>query len=681
MSPPPPPDDRPTAPFDPLPDTAPANPPAGPVAPAAVPGYEILGELGRGGMGVVYKARQVAANRVVALKMIPAGQFASDAQRRRFRAEAEAAAALDHPGIVPIYDTGEAPAGPYFSMKLVAGRSLREALADPGWLPDPATRAALLAKVARAVHHAHQRGVIHRDLKPANILLDEHGEPLVTDFGLAKRVDSGDSLTHTNAVIGTPAYMPPEQAAGESKSVTTLADVYSLGAVLYELLAGRPPFTGETPFAIAQQVLVRPPDPPSRVNPAADKDLEAVCLKCLEKDSAARYPSAEALAEDLDRWTRGEPLSVRPPSAAYLAWRWVRANVRTAVWVALIGFVCTLIGGGLVAWQAMVSLFDNASITYDKFPSEPKPWLLRLDWATARAVAEYPATAAVGWVLTAILLGGMGLFAAWVARPRDRWADLSLGLGLGFVSGQTLMFCGVMQAVMLAEVIVPHLDEYIALSEGCFARTWPPPERDPAAPPEHPADRLAREHPDLRAAETDADRGQRMMAHVVADQVVGVFHGVWYAGIICWVSTTISCVVQALIAGHLFRRHGRFARVWPRYLVLTLASYPALGLAFEVVTRLGTDPGEPWLVIPFALAALGLGWGGVFRGWPIGVVLAGLIYLALGYAMADALDQNPLGLVVFLAIYLAPGCAAAYLWGRRWSRRPAAAPSDPTPRA
>lgn len=271
--------------------------------------YELLEELGRGGMGVVYRARQRSLNRDVAVKMMIRGQSASDAERLRFQAEAEAAAALQHPQIVPVYEVGVWDERPYFTMKLVQGETLSARLARG---PMSGREAAeLLLKVTRAIEHAHQVGVLHRDLKPSNILIDAAGQPHITDFGLAKQMADAETLTRTGAILGTPSYMSPEQAAGDRGNVGPASDVYSLGTILYHMLTGRAPFQAASPVDIVLMVLEQDPAPPSVLNPTADADLEMIALRCLQKPPELRYATAAALADDLDAYLQDESIAAR----------------------------------------------------------------------------------------------------------------------------------------------------------------------------------------------------------------------------------------------------------------------------------------------------------------------------------------------------------------------------------
>jgi WD40 repeat protein/tRNA A-37 threonylcarbamoyl transferase component Bud32 len=310
--------------------------------------YEIIGEIARGGMGVVYKARQVSLNRLVALKMIRSQALASEGEVQRFLDEAEIAAGLDHPNLVPIYEVGEHEGQHFFSMKLVEGGSLAGFRGAAPADRDYQRRVArIVAAVAHAVHHAHQRGLLHRDLKPGNVLLDNEGTPHVTDFGLAKRVGGDSGVTQSGAVVGTPSYMAPEQAMA-TRALTTAADVYGLGAVLYDLLTGRPPFLGASPLDTLQQVLHTEPVPPRVHDRAIDRDLETVCLKCLRKDRAGRYPSAEALAEDLERWLGGEPVRARSVGRAERLVKWARRRPAAAALVAVVAVaLVALLGGGV----------------------------------------------------------------------------------------------------------------------------------------------------------------------------------------------------------------------------------------------------------------------------------------------------------------------------------------------
>jgi tRNA A-37 threonylcarbamoyl transferase component Bud32 len=274
-----------------------------------VAGYEILSELGRGGMGVVYKARQKSLNRLVALKMILAGEHAGPEALERFRTEAEAVARLQHPNIVQVYEVGEQDGQPFFSLEFIDGGSLADRLTGA---PLPARHAAQLVQtLARTMHTTHQQGIVHRDLKPANILLTGDGLPMITDFGLAKQLGGSKAKTQSGAILGTPSYMAPEQAAGHTRQIGPAADVYSLGAILYELVTGRPPFQAESPMETLLQVLERDPAPPRLLNPKVDRDLETICLKCLEKDPAQRYAGAAELAGDLGHYLDGETIAAR----------------------------------------------------------------------------------------------------------------------------------------------------------------------------------------------------------------------------------------------------------------------------------------------------------------------------------------------------------------------------------
>jgi tRNA A-37 threonylcarbamoyl transferase component Bud32 len=322
--------------------------------------YELLKILGQGGMGVVFKARQKGLNRDVALKMINAGRLADDRQVRLFQIEAEAIAALDHPHIVPILDAGNHFGVLYYTMKLIDGRNLAVSL--DRFRDQPMAIARLMVRVAEAIHHAHQRGILHRDLKPSNILVDEQGEPHVIDFGLAKRLGEGTSVESSSShTMGTPTFMSPEQTRGRPDEITTATDVYGLGTILYTLLAGRPPFSGTSVPEVFLQITDEDPLPPHDRNSKVNRDLETICLKCLRKDPWDRYASARDLADDLNRWIEGRPIVGRPASKVERAVKWVRRRPEIAALSAAVVLLTMLVVAGIIwNWMATITTRDEA---------------------------------------------------------------------------------------------------------------------------------------------------------------------------------------------------------------------------------------------------------------------------------------------------------------------------------
>ena len=310
--------------------------------------YELQEEIGRGGQGVVYRARQKSLNRMVALKIIALGHWATARHLKRFRLEAEAAASLNHPSIVPIHEVGERDGCCYFSMNLIEGGQLDEVVRREAMSIRRA--AELIAKLARTVHYAHEHGILHRDIKPGNILLDAEGEPHLTDFGLARLLETESSVTRTTEVLGTPSYMAPEQASGNNVALTSATDVYGLGAVLYQLLTGCPPFAGGTTYETVRLVLETEPRQPRLLNPKVDRDLSTICLKCLQKDPQRRYASALALAEDLERWLKHEPIQARRTGLLARGKKWVRRKPAIAAVITLsLALIATV---GVIVWKS-----------------------------------------------------------------------------------------------------------------------------------------------------------------------------------------------------------------------------------------------------------------------------------------------------------------------------------------
>jgi tRNA A-37 threonylcarbamoyl transferase component Bud32 len=370
--------------------TAPARAPA-PTAVSSPPGYEALEKLGQGGMGVVYKARQIKLGRLVALKMVLAGSHADENELARFKTEAETVARLNHPHIVQIYDVGEHQGLPFLCLEYVEGGCLRGRFDGKPWQPRLA--AELVEIMARAVQAAHEAGIVHRDLKPANVLLTAEGEPKIADFGLARLLDHASERTRTGTIMGTPGYMAPEQALGHSKEVGPAADIFSLGAILYQALTGKPPFEGPTHFATLRLTVDQEVERPSIQNPEVDRDLEAICLKCLEKTPEQRYASALGLADDLRRWLSGQPVEARLPGTWEWLVRWMKGQMITTAAVLFLLFSLLLTAFNLY-WSDGILRF---------YTGVPGPGLIRRSWLPILFFL-FLGFVGAGWGLAALLV-------------------------------------------------------------------------------------------------------------------------------------------------------------------------------------------------------------------------------------------------------------------------------------
>jgi hypothetical protein len=436
--------DQPTAPWGP--GTAPTGAEAAPTLQADAPSgrpfgsYLLLGELGRGGMGVVFKAFEPRLSRCVALKMVLPGALAGDDDLQRFRTEAAAAAGLKHPCIVAVHEIGVLDEKHYYSMDFIDGPSLTQRLAD-GPLPSK-TAAKYLATVAHAIQHAHDHGILHRDLKPGNILIDKDDQPHVTDFGLAKQFKADSGHTRTGAVLGTPSYMAPEQAAG-SKDLGPACDVYGLGALLYELVTGRPPFRAETPMDTLMQVMERDPAPPRLLNPKVDRDLETICLKCLSKNPRHRYASAQEVALELERYLNGDPIQARTFNVLDRLARTLersqydvefQAYGTMLYWFAGIVFVTHIVKDCFIEWQwdigfvagAQIAQFVGMGVAFWYF--RPRTW-------QPQTVAERQLWAVwIGYILSCFFISGVSAWQLGAAKLYERvdYPYFAIAAGLAY---------------------------------------------------------------------------------------------------------------------------------------------------------------------------------------------------------------------------------------------------------
>jgi tRNA A-37 threonylcarbamoyl transferase component Bud32 len=433
--------------------------------------YELQEEIARGGMGVVWKARQSSLNRTVALKMILAGKLASETEVQRFRREAEAAANLQHPNIVAIHEVGEHDGQHYYTMDYVAGRDLGAMVRESGPLP-PARAAECVKTLAEAVHFAHQRGTLHRDLKPQNVLIDAAGVPRITDFGLAKFVERDESLTQTGAAMGSPSYMPPEQAAGHLDEVGPHSDVYSLGAILYELLTGRPPFRAESAMATMRQVMESEPVAPRKLNATLPPDLETICLKCLEKNPARRYASARALAEELGRFLNHEPIQALPVSAIRKAESWLRRHPWTLM---AAGWFVVMVLMGLLYWQFQrVKFLQNHPLVNGQAPRHPglRMHQLSYTWDEAMAVVQLamilPLLFFVMNVRRKTTLKLFGQLTLWdPARPLSQRLRVVCGLMSVAAVGFTVLYLAKLIQVSVWES-TPRITEWCSVYLGSY---------------------------------------------------------------------------------------------------------------------------------------------------------------------------------------------------------------------
>ncbi|QDT08531.1 serine/threonine-protein kinase [Planctomycetes bacterium K23_9] len=504
-------------------------------------GYELLEELGRGGMGVVYRARHEKLDRIVAIKMILAGQFASADSIARFELEAETAARLDHPGIVPIYETGQSGDHHFFSMKLIDGSPL-SALLDQ-FQPDQRKSAELMIKIAQAVQHAHQRGVLHRDLKPANVLIDPDGQPLLTDLGLAKQLDNDSAITQTGLVLGSPGFMSPEQAAGKA-DVTVAADVYAMGAILYWMVAGRAPITGENAFDVVRRTIEHEPESMREIRSDADRDLNLICLKALQKAPDQRYASADDFATDLQAWLDGEPLSVKPPTLFTSTRRWVQKNFRGVAVGVGTGTICGLWMGLTILLQIAEQQFDTASSLHEQLEAADPPWITEA-FAWVKKVPAGLGDSLVPWITVVTAICGIATIG--LSKPKRGESGAAPALTATLLSGILAFVISWAWAPIANRAEQASEQDLQLLSDYVFL---------------HPDDRhlaeevLFQRYPGLPKANS-WQRSELMQSKIVSDQISSIPAALWTGLIVTAFIAALPIFASSLFAGLVWHREHR----------------------------------------------------------------------------------------------------------------------------
>lgn len=576
-------------------------------------GYEILGELGRGGMGVVYKARDKRLDRVVALKMILAGNLASAEEIRRFQLEAETAAKLDHPGIVPIYEIGQSGGFHFFAMKLIDGQPLSDHLEE--YQNDSRKAVELMIEIARAVHHAHQRGVLHRDLKPANVLVDGEGNPAVTDLGLAKQLGDDSGLTRTGLVMGSPGFMAPEQARGLS-DVTTSVDVYSLGAILFWMITGRPPFRGETQVETIMQTIEKEAESVRVYRPDADRELNLICQKALQKTPDRRYLTAAEFADDLQAWLDGDALSVKPPTPIDLVRIWIRKNVRTLSLALVVGVLSGLLVGGIIFLVSAYPAIRTSDLLAEKLGFEQISWLSKyFGWIRdipIAVVATLPPLMVWGNV-------GLGILAIGLIKPKSREVTLVAATAAALLAGTIAYTIGIGWYPMSENALDNGRQDIELLSTSAWMRT--------ANDHKLSQDAILQRYPGLNELDSD-ERGLLVLRKIINDQRTGI-----PIGMLVGIGTTLCISVLPLFfaitfAGHLWDQGNRgfvfgcksaefgiYAGIF--FLILSKFVTDATGLRphlfFQLATLFGVlvalyfainDWNWPWRILAFVLATI-----------------------------------------------------------------------------